>query len=141
MIFKKLGVLSPPVTFYYKGVLSHPSNISGIVSIISFVIIICFAVYYSLLVILRKNPKTYYFSSFTDDAGVFPINSSSFFHFISMSEDSDNPTDKGINFEKFRIIGFDIYYHTVNINGSISNFDHWLYGYCIMIVILMESAI
>ena len=89
-----------------------------------------FAVYYSLFVIMRKNPKTYYFSSFTNDAGVFPINSSSFFHFISMSEDSDNPTDKGVNFENFRILGFDIYYYYAYINGSINNFDHWLYGYC-----------
>jgi len=47
-----------------------------------------------------------------------------------MSEDSDNPTDKGVNFENFRILGFDIYYHDVYLNGSINNFDHWLYGYC-----------
>ena len=130
MVIKKLDILSPPVTFYYKGVLSHPSFISGIISIIASMIIIIFAVYYSSFVIMRKNPKTYYFSSFTSDAGVFPINSSSFFHFISMSEDSDNPTDKGINFENFRILGFDIYYHYIYLNGSINNFDHWLYGYC-----------
>ena len=130
MVIKKLDVLSPPVTFYYKGVLSHPSIVSGIISIIAFIIIMFFAVYYSLFVIMRKNPKTYYFSSFTNDAGVFPINSSSFFHFISMSEDSDNPTDKGVNFENFRILGFDIYYYYAYINGSINNFDHWLYGYC-----------
>ena len=130
MVIKKLDVLSPPVTFYYKGVLSHPSIVSGIISIIAFIIIMFFVVYYSLFVIMRKNPKTYYFSSFTNDAGVFPINSSSFFHFISMSEDSDNPTDKGVNFENFRILGFDIYYYYAYINGSINNFDHWLYGYC-----------
>ena len=130
MVIKKLDVLSPPVTFYYKGVLSHPSIVSGIISIIAFIIIMFFAVYYSLFVIMRKNPKTYYFSSFTNDAGVFPINSSSFFHFISMSEDSDNPTDKGVNFENFRILGFDIYYYYAYLNGSINNFDHWLYGYC-----------
>jgi hypothetical protein len=130
MVLKKLDILSPPVTFYYKGVLSHPSFVSGIISILAFIIIISFAVYYSLFIIMRKNPKTYYFSSFTNDAGVFPINSSSFFHFISMSEDSDNPTDKGVNFENFRILGFDIYYYYAYINGSINNFDHWLYGYC-----------
>ena len=130
MVLKKLDILSPPVTFYYKGVLSHPSIVSGIISIIAFIIIMFFAAYYSLFVIMRKNPKTYYFSSFTNDAGVFPINSSSFFHFISMSEDSDNPTDKGVNFENFRILGFDIYYYYAYINGSINNFDHWLYGYC-----------
>ena len=130
MVIKKLDILSPPVTFYYKGVLSHSSYVSGIISIIAFIIIFSFALYYSSIVIMRKNPKTYYFSSFTNDAGVFPINSSSFFHFISMSEDSENPTDKGVNFENFRILGFDIYYFYAYLNGSITDFDHWLYGYC-----------
>ena len=130
MIIKKLDVLSPPVTFYYKGELSHTSFVSGIISIIAYMIIIFLASYYSLFVILRMNPKTYYYSSFTEDAGVFPINSSSFFHFISMSEDSNIPTDKGVNFENFRIVGFDTYYHDIYFGGNITKYDHWLYGYC-----------
>ena len=96
MIIKKLDILSPPVTFYYKGVLSHTSIVSGILSIITFMIIIFFAFYYSSFVIKRLHPKTYYYYTFTDDAGVFPINSSSFFHFISMSEETENPTDVGV---------------------------------------------
>ena len=130
MIIKKLDILSPPITFYYKGGLSHSSIVTGILSIITFMIIIFFAFYYSSFVIMRLNPKTYYYNTFIRDAGVFPINSSSFFHFISMSEDMDDSDDNGINFEHFRVIGFDSYYHSVYINGGINNYDHWLYGYC-----------
>ena len=130
MIIKKLDILSPPITFYYKGALSHSSIVSGIITIITFMIIIFFAFYYSSFVIMRLNPKTYYYNTFVEDAGIFPINSSSFFHFISMSEEMENPIDKGVNFEHFRIIGFDEFYHKVYINGGIYNYDHWLYGYC-----------
>jgi len=130
MIIKKLDILSPPITFYYKGGLSHSSIVSGIITIITFIIIIFFAFYYSSFVIMRLNPKTYYYNTFIEDAGMFPINSSSFFHFISMSEKMEDPTDKGVNFENFRVIGFDTYYHKVYINGGINRFDHWLYGYC-----------
>ena len=130
MIIKKLDILSPPITFYYKGGLSHSSFVSGIITIITFMIIIFFAFYYSSFVIMRLNPKTYYYNTFVEDAGMFPINSSSFFHFISMSEKMEDPTDKGVNFEHFRVIGFDTYYHKVYINGGINRFDHWLYGYC-----------
>ena len=130
MIIKKLDILSPPITFYYKGGLSHSSIVSGIISIITFMILIFFAFYYSSFVIMRLNPKTYYYNTFVEEAGMFPINSSSFFHFISMSEKMEDPNDKGVNFEHFRVISFNTYYHKVYINGGINNFDHWLYGYC-----------
>jgi hypothetical protein len=45
-----------------------------------------------------------------------------------MSEKMEDPNDKGVNFEHFRVIGFDNYYHQVYINGGIYNYDHWLYG-------------
>ena len=130
MFFKKIDFLSPPVTFFYKGTLSHASIISGIISIISIILIILLAIYYSMDTLLRKNPKSYYYNTFVQDAGVFETNSNQFFHFISMSEDSEFPEDKGVNFKNFRILGFDTYFHVAYINGSIRNFDHWVYGFC-----------
>jgi hypothetical protein len=47
-----------------------------------------------------------------------------------MSEDSTIPTDKGVNFENFRIVGFDTYYHDIYFGGNFTKYDHWLYGYC-----------
>ena len=50
-------------------------------------------------------------------------------YFISIIEDNSNPKEL-VNFENFRIIGFDSYFEHVYINGDIKSFDHWLYGYC-----------
>ena len=79
MFIKKVDFLSPKITFYYKGALSHSSIFSGIISIISILLIILLALHFSLDIIKRKNPKAFYFNSFIDDAGIFPLNSSSLF--------------------------------------------------------------
>ena len=131
MFVKKIDYLSPPVTFYFKGYLAHSSIVSGILSIISFVLIILLAVYFSLDLILRKNPKAFYYNIFTEDSGIFPLNASSFFHFLSLSYvNSDYSEDVGVDFTYFRIIGFNTYYEPNSITYNISNFDHWLYGKC-----------
>jgi len=54
MFIKKLDYLSPPITFYHQGLLFHSSFVSGIISIISILIIIIFTVYYSLELIKIK---------------------------------------------------------------------------------------
>ena len=84
MFIKKLDYLSPSITFYYQGAQSHTSILSGIISIISIIIIIVFSLYYFHELIIRKNPNSFYFRSFIEDAGTFPINASSFFHFLSL---------------------------------------------------------
>ena len=62
MILKNLDILSPQITLYHKGFLSHSSIFSGIISIISFIIIIIFSIYYSLELILRQTPTAYFFN-------------------------------------------------------------------------------
>ena len=54
MFLKKLDFLSPNITFYNKGNLSHSSIVSGILSIISIIIIIFFGADYLLDMILKK---------------------------------------------------------------------------------------
>ena len=90
---KYLDFISPPITFHHKGHLSHFSVVSGIISIISFVIIFIIAIQFSLEIIKRKNPAAYYFNTFTKDAGIFPLNSSSLFHFISIAQNTSNLVD------------------------------------------------
>ena len=58
MFIKKLDYLSPPITFYHQGLLFHSSFASGIISILSILIIIIFTIYYSLELIKKKNPKS-----------------------------------------------------------------------------------
>ena len=130
MFIKRLDYLSPPVTFYHQGLLSHSSIISGIISVFSIVGIITFAVYFSLDIIYKNDPKTFSFNSFIEDAGMFPINASSLFHFISMASLSSNYENDGIDFTSFNIIGFEDYYEAYLYNKNLTNFNHWLYGKC-----------
>ena len=130
MFFKKVDFLSPPITFYHKGYLSHPSILSGILSIISMILILIFTVYYSLEIIQRKNPKIFSYTTFVEDAGTFSMNSSHIFHFFSMSSVFSNFVNDGINFTYFRIVGLQDYYEDYLNKKNISEFEHWLYGKC-----------
>ena len=130
MFIKRLDYLSPPVTFYHRGLLSHASILSGIISFFSLITIISFAVYFSLDIILKRDPKTFSFNSFIEDAGIFPINASSIFHFISMASLSTNYVNDGIDFTTFNIIGFEEYYEAYLFNKNLADYDHWIYGRC-----------
>ena len=130
MIFKQLDYLSPSVTFYHKGFLSHSSILSGILSIISFILIIVVSIYFSLDLIEIQNPTAFFFNRFVEDADIFPLNSSSLFHFISLSLNNEIVGDSGVDFRSFRIIGLDTYYQTYSKNKSLNNYNHWLYGLC-----------
>ena len=129
MFIREFDYLSPQITLYYKGSSSHSSIISGIISIISFCIIFSFGIYFFLDLIERKNPESYYLNRFVEDAGEFPINSSSLFHFLTMSN-LGNQTYRGFDFRSFRLIGFDTNYVNYLKDKNLENFDHWIYGLC-----------
>ena len=130
MFIKKLDFLSPPVTFYHHGSLSHSSIVSGIISVISIIIIVILGIYFFLNIIKRNNPNAFYYNTFVQDAGVFPLNSSSLFHFISLSTIYSNYLNDGVDFTYFRIVGFDIYFESYIKDKNLSEYDHWLYGQC-----------
>ena len=134
MFIKYFDYLSPRVTFYYKGYLSHSSILSGVLSIIAITFIIILAVYYSLNIINRQQPNTFYFHSFIEDAGLFQFNTSSLFHFINVVYNYKGIIEnQGIDFSVFNIIGANMYvnsYINLEKNDGKLNFDHWLYGYC-----------
>jgi len=134
MFIRSLDYLSPRVTFYHKGFLSHNSILSGILSIIAIVLIIILAVYFSLEIIQRKDPNAFYFNSFIEDAGIFQINTSSLFHFLSMAKNFEGTfINDPFDFTIFSVIGINIHYENWNglqKRGGIKTIDHWLYGYC-----------
>ena len=130
MILKQVDFLSPPITLYHDGFLSHKSIASGIIFIISLIIIFAFGLYYFLQFFQRGQPEAYFFNHFIEDAGVFPINSSSFFHFISLANFQENDQNLGFDFESFRLVGIDTYFSYYQSDKNLSNFDHWLYGLC-----------
>ena len=132
MFIKEIDYLSPLITFYHNKKLSHSSILSGILSIITTIIIIVLAVYYFMIFILHKNPEAFYFVRFVDDAGIYPFNSSSLFHFISIKQ--NNPyaegLREGIDLTKFRIVGIDANFEKYLGIGDLKQMNHWLYGKC-----------
>ena len=132
MFLKNFDFLSPKITLYYKGSLSHESWMSGLISLFSVILLILLGIYYSLDLIKRQNPKAFFFNRYVEDSGIYPVNSSSLFHYISMSNINELYDEMAFDFHTFRIIGIDIYYQNYvdDKNKSIYNYNHWLYGYC-----------
>ena len=131
MFLKKCDLISPPITLYFKGEGSHVSIYSGILSIIAIIIIIISSIYFILEFINRKDPKVYFFTKYVEDAGIFPLNSTQMFHFIQVT-DPDSNQEIPLDFQAFRIIGFDnVYADDYMNNGEIvKTKDHWIYGNC-----------
>ena len=134
MFIKYLDYLSPKVTFYHKGFLSHSSIISGILSIIAITFVIILGVYYTLDIINKTDPNTFYLHSFLGDAGTYHLNSSSLFHFVSAVQLYKGETIyEKLDLTSFSIIGSQLYgnnyLNTMKYSG-LESFDHWLYGYC-----------
>ena len=127
MILKQIDFLSPQITLYHKGLLSHSTIISGIISIISLAIIISFGVYYSLDLIKKENPRACFLDRFVEDNKKYSMNYTSIFHYISFGESNNN---REFDLRAFRIVGFETYYTDYIENKNIKNFDHWLYSLC-----------
>jgi len=130
MFIKRLDFISPPVTFYHQGYLSHSSIISGIISIISIAFIFSLALYFSYDIIKREDPNVFFYNTFIDDAGIFSLNSSGLFHFISIGTLQNNFEMNGVNFTDFRIIGFEESIEYYLKDGNLYGRNHWLYGQC-----------
>ena len=133
MYIKYIDYLSPRITFYYKGYLSHSSIFSGLISVIAITFIVILIVYFSLELVQKNYPNTFYFNSFTKDAGSFKVNTSSFFHFVNIVENIRGETKIEFDFTKFNIIGTESYvdnYLNVEKYNGLETIDHWVYGYC-----------
>ena len=124
-------MLSPYITLYFKGGKKHSSNFASILSIFAYLIVLIAAIYYIVDFINKNDPKAYFFNRYIEDAGNFPLNSSSMFNFIQLI---DIDTNEAIPFDysKIRAIGFDeVEYNKYMENPDIVlNENHWIYGYC-----------
>ena len=58
MLLKKFDIISPKISIYHKGSLTHSSVISGIISIISILFIFIIVIYYSLDMIQKKKSQS-----------------------------------------------------------------------------------
>ena len=105
---------------------------SGIITLLAYLIIIYFAVRYSLEFIKKKNPTAYYVNRQIEDAGIYNFNSTSFFHYIYLTTKREREL-VDFDFDSFRIIGF----NTKGFQSFLSahplkyeNAEHWIYGKC-----------
>ena len=131
MYFKKIDMLSPYITLYFKGAKKHSSKFSVILSIIAYIFVVITGIYYIIDFVTKKNPKTYFFNRYVDDAGDFPLNSSLMFNFIQIF-DLNKKEAIPFDYSKIRVIGSDEVLHNEYMNDPniILTKNHWLYGYC-----------
>jgi len=129
MFIRNLDNLSPAITLYFKGRHKHSSISSGIITIISYSVILAFIVYYILDFIDKTNPTIYFFNRYIEDAGIFPLNESSLFHYINLigiTLERSNDFD----FNSIRIYGIQ---YSIENYIRIPNYNlinHWEYGLC-----------
>ena len=128
---KKFDFLSPPITLYFKGEDLHPSVVSAILTIIVYILVLAAGIYYFLGFINKENPKAYFFTRYIEDAGNFPVNSSSMFNYIQFIDKYDN-SKLGFDFSVLRAVGVNSIYYEQYMKDPkvISNENHWIYGPC-----------
>ena len=132
MFFNYIDFLSPKITLYQQGILSHSSIISGILSLLTVISVISMSIIYLIDFLGKKNPTSYFYQRFVQDAGEYQINNSSFLHYISMLVNISGSSVEKFDFNSFQIIGIEVnlgtYIHVFEKN--INLLDHWLYGPC-----------
>lgn len=129
MIFTNFDYLSPSITLYFKGNSIHPTRFSGILSIITCIVIVSFGIYYLIEYITKSDKKIYFFNRYVEDAGIFPLNSSSMFHFIQLVR-TDNNQYEPIDFNAIRIIGLEETIDNYMNDTNKATKYHWIYGPC-----------
>ena len=126
MFLKNFDFLSKPLTFHYNHYHSHPSIISGIITILTYLTCFIFALYLSQDFIFKKNPTAFTYNRIINDAGIFLIGNETLFHFIQM-----------LTYNKFseniiEIFGFqDILPNSYIENPNRENYNHYIYEPCI----------
>ena len=128
---KKLDFLSPPITLNFKGEEQHPSIFSAILTFVVYITVFVAAIYYFLGFINRDSPKSYFFTRYVEDAGNFPVNSSSMFNYVQFIDKYDS-TKLGFDFSVLKAVGVDkVYYEQYMANPEvIKDYNHWIYGPC-----------
>ena len=132
MFISKFDLITPPIGLFFRGKGSHSSIISGIITLLAYLIIIYFAIRYTLEFVKKKKPTAYYVNRNIEDAGIYNINSTTFFHYIFLNTKRKREIID-FDFDSFRIIGFSSKsYQTFLSNDPLKYEDvgHWIYGKC-----------
>ena len=125
-MLKQLDNLSPKIILFYKGYECHSSSISGIITLLTYIIIAILGLIFSLDLILKRNPTSYFYNTFIYDIGVYSFNNTGIFHFIEAGD-----INNMIYYDSsIYIIGINEYSNVINKNTDLSLYDHWIYEPC-----------
>jgi len=129
MFLKKFDFISPEITLFYRGDDRHSSIPSGIISIIFFILTTAMTIFVSLDFLLKRNPTAFYYHKYIDDLGIYYLNASNFFHFISFDFSRNYNLEK-LDLKSFLIIGLTTSDKTYIANNNPIEYDHYIYELC-----------
>ena len=126
----KFDILSPKITLYQNGKLTHFSLLSGILTLLSLFFCLVVGMLLADDIIRRKNPTSHFFKRFEKDLDLYSLNSSGIFHFFRFS--TNYITYPIINNSLIRIIGLRNYSLYINNRSVINegNIEYWIYDKC-----------
>ena len=135
---KNIDFISRNNALYYNKKTSHQSSISGLLTILCYSLIIFFIIYFSIDIIKKKNPTSYYFNQFKEEVGTYYLNTTTIFHYIQLLDKDNNIR---IDNESFIMFGTEEYIDRFLVNFSLEETDHYYYGNCIKNDILNNESI
>ena len=137
-ILKKCDCLSEQNSIYFNNEKSHQSLISGIITIIFYILIFFFLIYFSIDVIKKKNPTSYFFKKYIPDVGTYYLNTSTIFHYIQLLDEDNNIR---IDEDSFIMFGTEEYIDNFLKSFYLEDIDHYYYGFCNKNDILKNESI
>ena len=126
MFLENFDYTSPNLTFYYNSKRSQVSIFGGIITIISYTLCVLISCYFFSDVIFRKNPGIFFYNRVVTDAGIFPLNSKSMFHYVFIKNVDIDELGKYIQIISFR----NLYVTNYNKDGDRENYEHYIYDRC-----------
>ena len=135
---KKFDMISPNNILYFNNNPSHQSSFSGLLSLLCYSLIFFFFIYFSIDVIKKKNPTSYFYKQFIEEVGTYYLNTSTIFHYIQLLDEDNNIR---IDDNSFIMFGTEEYIDRFLLNFSLEETDHYYYGKCIKNDILNNESI
>lgn len=126
MFLRKLDFISENNCIYYNGNKKHASKLGGILTIIAYLFILIITIYFSIDIIYKKNPTSYFFKKFIPDVGILYLNKT-MYHYIQLLDPYDNVL---MDEQSWMIFGTETYIDKFLLDFDINEESHWNYGPC-----------
>lgn len=128
MMLGYLDLLSPPITLFHLERRTHTSKIGACLVIILVTVSGGYISFLLYSVIRHTKVVSMFYKKFEFEAGHYPFNSSSIFHFIQIFS-----SDNGGYFDKYDtkyIRAFTTLVHSNFNDSDLELYDHWVFDNC-----------